>query len=129
VSLTADIHSHLLRSTEHDAANAAAALIPPRAQEATMTGASKKVQAAREAWAQVMSGERCSRCHRLAPPQDSDAFVEWEALDETGVQVVCPDCLTGAEETAMAEDFARTLHAQGGEDKEEAAPANSGNGL
>jgi integrase len=30
VSVTADIYSHLLRSTEHDAANAAAALVPAR---------------------------------------------------------------------------------------------------
>lgn len=29
-AITADLYSHLLRSTEHDAANAAAALVPPR---------------------------------------------------------------------------------------------------
>jgi integrase len=57
VSTTADIYSHLLRSTEHDAANAAAALVPPRRVPA------------------------------------------------------------------------HTLHAQGGENEEEAVPAESGNGL
>jgi hypothetical protein len=54
--VTADIYSHLLESTEHAAANVAAALVPPRVR-------------------------------------------------------------------------AHTLHAQGGDDVEEAASANSGNGL
>jgi len=34
VAVTADIYSHLLRSTEHDAANNAAALVPPRKEVA-----------------------------------------------------------------------------------------------
>lgn len=61
VSVTADIYSHLLESTEHDAANAAASLVPAR----------------------------------LAPKEPA----------------------------------AHTLHAQGGENEEETAPAASGNGL
>ncbi len=68
VSVTADIYSHLLRSTEHDAANAAAALVPAR---------------------------------RVLPP-----------LQGTFV---------GAR--------AHTLHAQGGENEREPAPAWSGDGL
>jgi integrase len=60
VSVTADIYSHLLESTEHDAANAAAALVPARRR-----------------------------------PEEAAAH---------------------------------TLHAQGGENEEEAAPARSGSG-
>ena len=61
---------------------------------------------------------RCVRCGRLAPDQELDAFTEWEVLvSETEVQLlamdvmtdaermVCPGCLTGAEEQQMAEQF------------------------
>lgn len=47
---------------------------------------------------------RCARCRRVAPAQDSDAFLEWEALGDGG-QVICPDCVTPAEQQAMDEDI------------------------
>lgn len=45
VSVTADIYSHLLESTEHDAANAAAALVPPRKAPARTVHAHEEVNA------------------------------------------------------------------------------------
>ena len=49
--------------------------------------------------------QNCIRCRRPAPPQDSDAFTEWEAADESGVEVICPGCVTREEETAMVDDY------------------------
>jgi hypothetical protein len=43
---------------------------------------------------------QCARCRREAPDQLSAGFLDWEALDETGAEVVCPACLTGAERQA-----------------------------
>jgi hypothetical protein len=55
-----------------------------------------------------MDTQHCMRCKRLAPPEDSDEFVDWEAADETGDQVICPGCLNSEEETAIAEDSMAT---------------------
>lgn len=52
--------------------------------------------------------QRCARCGRAAPDQESDEFLEWEPLpsdDPTSDAVICPDCVTPQEETAMAEDM------------------------
>jgi hypothetical protein len=64
---------------------------------------SHKVQAIRQAAKDAQRGDRCARCLGQAPPQDSDAFTDWEALDG-GRQVVCPDCVAPSEQQAMDED-------------------------
>jgi hypothetical protein len=46
---------------------------------------------------------RCARCKRTAPPQDSDDFLYWEALGTDGAEVICPGCITGQEQQAMDE--------------------------
>lgn len=46
----------------------------------------------------------CARCGREAPPQESDHFGEWEALDD-GDAVVCPGCITPAEQQAIDEEM------------------------
>jgi hypothetical protein len=56
--------------------------------------------------------EHCARCRRLAPDQTSDEFLEWEALGETGEEVICPGCLTLGEERALGDDALET-HAEG----------------
>ncbi|MFI0484908.1 hypothetical protein [Actinomadura sp. 9N215] len=48
-------------------------------------------------------GRACARCLREVPAQDSDEFLEWEALGD-GTQVVCPDCLKPQEQQAIDED-------------------------
>jgi len=50
----------------------------------------------------------CARCRRAAPPQDSDESLEWEAIDETGDEVICPGCVTLAEEMIIATDADET---------------------
>jgi hypothetical protein len=55
-----------------------------------------------------MDTQHCMRCKRPAPSEDSDEFVDWEAADETGDQVICPGCLNSEEETAIAEDAMAT---------------------
>ncbi len=50
-----------------------------------------------------MTTHYCERCKRPID-QESDNFVEWEAIDEDGDKVVCPGCLTGAEEQAVIDD-------------------------
>ena len=52
-----------------------------------------------------MANTQCTRCHRGAPPQDSDDFLHWEALGPDGLAVVCPSCITGEEQQAMDEDM------------------------
>src|SRR3712207_211748 len=45
----------------------------------------------------------CARCGRPAPPEESDDYVEWEALGPDGSEVVCGRCIIGAEQQAMDE--------------------------
>jgi hypothetical protein len=49
-----------------------------------------------------ISTQSCARCDRPVPDQLSDEFLDWEALDETGDQLICPGCLTLGEERAVA---------------------------
>ena len=51
-----------------------------------------------------ISTQDCARCHRPVPDQLSDEFLSWEALDETGEQLICPMCLTPDQEQAIADD-------------------------
>jgi hypothetical protein len=51
-----------------------------------------------------ISIQDCARCHRPVPDQVSDEFLSWEALDETGEQLICPRCLTPSQERAVAGD-------------------------
>lgn len=53
----------------------------------------------------------CRRCRRPAPDQASQEFLDWEATEEG--YPICPGCLTGREEQAMAEDAMDTLEAIG----------------
>jgi hypothetical protein len=62
-----------------------------------------KVQDIREATDAARRGERCARCLREAPPQDSDEFTSWKAIGD-GQQAFCPDCVTPEEQRAMDED-------------------------
>jgi hypothetical protein len=52
--------------------------------------------------------QHCARCRRPAPDQLSSEFLEWEALGETGEQVICPGCLTLGEEQAITDDAFET---------------------
>lgn len=65
---------------------------------------STKVAAIRRLAEEGKQGKRCARCLRTeTPPQDSDAFMEWEVLED-GTKVICPDCVTPAEQQAADED-------------------------
>jgi hypothetical protein len=64
---------------------------------------SAKVQAIRAAAAAARESQGCARCLKAAPAQDSPGFADWEALGD-GQQVICPDCVTPAEQQAMDED-------------------------
>lgn len=48
----------------------------------------------------------CARCRRPAPAEESAAYVDWEAAGPDGVEVICPDCITGGEQQAMDETVA-----------------------
>jgi hypothetical protein len=50
-----------------------------------------------------MSGDHCARCQRAAPDVNSHEFMRWEALNEEG-DIICPDCLAGAEVKSIMED-------------------------
>lgn len=65
---------------------------------------SHKVRGIRRAAQEGRQGTRCARCLHEAPPQDSDAFNDWEALGKDGQQVVCPDCVTRDEQQELDED-------------------------
>ena len=54
----------------------------------------------------VSEPERCERCRRLAPPWEDPGYCEWEALElEDGeIGVICPGCITGAEQQEMDAD-------------------------
>jgi len=45
----------------------------------------------------------CSRCLTPAPAVESPDFLDWEASSEGGSDVVCPDCITPAEQQEMDE--------------------------
>ncbi len=47
----------------------------------------------------------CMRCGRLAPDEGSYDSLFWEAADSQGDRLVCPGCLTGAEQQAMDEEM------------------------
>src|SRR3954468_7789 len=52
--------------------------------------------------------QSCTRCHRPMPPANSKKeFMYWEAFDD-GDDVVCPDCVTPAEQEAIDEDMFET---------------------
>ena len=63
---------------------------------------SHKVQAIRQAAKEGQNGTRCARCLKPAPAEESDAFSEWEPVRD-GQQIVCPDCVTGAEKQELDE--------------------------
>jgi len=44
----------------------------------------------------------CAVCHRPVPDQLSDEFLSWEALDETGEQLICARCLMPGQARAVA---------------------------
>jgi len=48
--------------------------------------------------------QTCIRCGKPAPDIEDDEFVEWEAADDEGTEIICPGCLTGTELVAMADD-------------------------
>lgn len=50
-----------------------------------------------------MDIERCVRCGHAAPSVEADDYTLWEASTEG--ELICPGCVTGTEETAMAEDM------------------------
>ena len=50
----------------------------------------------------------CDRCHRRMPNQLSAEFVRWKALDEAGVQLICPGCVTLGEAIAFSGDGGTT---------------------
>jgi hypothetical protein len=50
-----------------------------------------------------MTTQVCARCRREAPPEESSAFNDWEALGD-GQQIICPGCLTGQEQQVIDED-------------------------
>jgi hypothetical protein len=52
-----------------------------------------------------MSPERCARCDRKAPSLKSQAILEWDASGQEGDSVICPNCLTEAEQQVMNEDM------------------------
>lgn len=56
----------------------------------------------------------CARCLRPAPGED-DTDLYWECLDEV---IVCPDCITPAEQQAMDEDGMAMLDEISGLDDE-----------
>jgi hypothetical protein len=68
-----------------------------------------------------ISTQDCARCHRPVPDQVSDELLSWEALDETREQLVCPRCLTGSQERAVAGDSDAT-----GEGATAVAPSHDG---
>jgi hypothetical protein len=51
--------------------------------------------------------EYCERCRRLAPPWEDQSYVEWEAItrDNGEIGVICPGCVTGAEQQETDEDM------------------------
>lgn len=53
----------------------------------------------------MLATPRCARCKQEAPPEESDAFGDWEALGPDGDQIICPGCITGEEQQAMDEDM------------------------
>jgi hypothetical protein len=60
---------------------------------------------AREGWPDDwVSDSHCCRCRRPSPPQDSSEFGDWEAYGD-GTEVICPGCITGAEQQQMDEDM------------------------
>lgn len=65
------------------------------ARSAKVAGIQAAAQAGRD-------GSACARCLRPAPPQDSREFIDWEALGN-GQQVICPECITPAEQQAVDE--------------------------
>lgn len=52
--------------------------------------------------------QHCARCRRLAPAQESSEFGDWEALGD-GSEVICPGCITGAEQQRMDEEVMDVL--------------------
>ena len=58
--------------------------------------------------------QHCARCRRPTPDQLSAEFLEWEALGETGKEVICPGCLTLGEERAIGDDANETAKAAAG---------------
>jgi recombinational DNA repair protein (RecF pathway) len=54
------------------------------------------------------TAQRCARCGRQAPPQDSDEFTTWEAFGEEGTEVICEECITPEEHQEKYEDMVLT---------------------
>ncbi len=50
----------------------------------------------------MITNQTCARCGKQAPPMESNAFLDWEALGD-GSAVCCPDCLTADEQQAIDE--------------------------
>jgi len=49
-----------------------------------------------------ISTHDCARCHRPVPDLLSDDFLSWQALGESGEQLICPGCLTPDRGRAVA---------------------------
>jgi len=49
-----------------------------------------------------MREQTCRRCGTPAPPEGSDALARWTSPHDTPQELYCPDCLTPAEEGALA---------------------------
>jgi hypothetical protein len=48
----------------------------------------------------LTEAERCVRCHAVAPDPASPEFLEWDPVGDED-SVICPRCLTEAEEHAL----------------------------
>lgn len=62
------------------------------------------------------NGACCLRCGRPVPNEESDALLEWKAVDN---DVVCPDCQAPEEERAVGEGMALTAEEEAGVDPRE----------
>jgi hypothetical protein len=49
---------------------------------------------------QLTAAEHCLRCHAVAPDPASSEFLEWDPVEDED-SVICPRCLTEAEEQAL----------------------------
>ncbi|MDX6317397.1 MAG: hypothetical protein QOD35_797 [Nocardioidaceae bacterium] len=52
------------------------------------------------ATSQLTAADLCVRCHAPAPGPASAEFLEWDPIGD-GEAVICPRCLTEAEEAAL----------------------------